>query len=444
MFRNRRKREAQPRVFSAVLRIHQLDSIPSTSTLLYVHWALPRVVSSDQQTGRTKSKPVEAGNVVQWHEDFATNVSIPSEPTDSSVLQPCVLRLSIRSERRRKAGFDQQGVVDIDLTDVADTGRISRSFLVHESLLNCTLKVSVRLHLKSGEAMFRPRATGTAGKAPLPLSTPSRGLEPGTTYSGGTAVQEGTDLPPATAADTDLPSGVPRNASALGAVAGANNGDAAPQYTLDDLEAVMAGKGRDRAFPSDVPVAGTKPVLQRAGNGMATGNHLAMPAFPADHSAFPRTMMANGVRDEIGAVLTKGDGDELLSLQRDVSNRDASLAPFPGYDPALRSRVLTSQPVSPPQALLRPGAVPPLSPRSPSGSVASKVLDYLAPEAVQSSVYEEMRLQRIRKQVSQEIVDTREPIANTIGRILEVRDAGSSEGHSIPPVVHRTLANLFA
>lgn len=437
MFRNRRRREALQRVFSVVLRIHQLDSIPSTSTSLYVQWALP-----DRQTGRTKSKPVEAGNLVQWHEDFSADVTMPSDPSDSSVLQPCVLRLFVRSERRRKAGFEQQGLVEIDLADVADTGRVSRSFLLRESPLNCTLKVSLRLHLKSGEAMFRSRSTNAADNNVLvPNETAPRGIRPlTTTGSSTTAVSGATDLHEMEAICTDLPSVSRSSASSASAASGAKYVDSMPLYTMGDLEAVVAGRDRGRGFGSDVPEVESKFVSQRSGNGTSTGSRLAVPPRRAEISPLSLAVMTEGSSARTGAP-TKFDDDKLPSLQRYDEQRHLHVTPPAKLDSALRCSV-SPEPLSPSQTLSQSRAGPPLSPRSPSGSVAAKVLDYLSPEAVQSSVYEDMRLQRIRKEVPPKIVETREPVAAVLGRVLESLGATSGEAHSTAQLARRSLGNL--
>lgn len=378
---------------------------------------------------------------MQWHEDFSVDVTMPSDPTDSSVLQPCVLRLFVRSERRRKAGFEQQGLVEIDLTDVAETGRVSRSFLLSESPLNCTLKVSVRLHLKSGEAMFRSRATNAPEKTVhVPNETAPRGVRPLTTNGSSSAVVPGeTDLHLMKAVRSDPPSVSRSSASSAGATSGAKFVDTAPSYTMSDLEAVVAGRDRDGAFANNIPEVESKLVSQRSGNEASFGNRRAAPPRRANISPLSLATLADESRARTG-VPTKSDDANLPGLHQDGLRHD-SLATTPSkLDSALRCAV-SPEPPSASQTLLQSRAGPPLSPRSPSGSVAAKVLDYLSPEAVQSSVYEEMRLQRIRNEVSPKIVETREPTVAVIGRILESLDASRSEAQSCGQMSRHGLGN---
>lgn len=168
MLRSRFRRTTD-RVFLVHLTVHQLDSIPSLHRLLYVHWRARRATPSE---GRTRSLAIEPGNVVVWNSATQFLITIPSEPTDASVLQPSPLTLQLRSERRSRwlatASYANEGAVHVDLSEVAALGFVSRNFLLQDSLLNTTLKLSIRVVHQSGDRIFRTQA---AAQAPQPSQT---------------------------------------------------------------------------------------------------------------------------------------------------------------------------------------------------------------------------------------------------------------------------------
>lgn len=147
------------RVFAVDLIVHQLDSIPEIHRLLYVHWRARRGVPAE---GRTPSLAVEPGNVVRWNAHIHFTIAIPADPADPTILQPAPLVLQLRSERRGRwlgtTSYQAEGTVEVDLSDAAAVGVVARNFLVQESLLNTTLKLTIRVTHQSGDKIFRTRA----------------------------------------------------------------------------------------------------------------------------------------------------------------------------------------------------------------------------------------------------------------------------------------------
>ncbi|CAN8073295.1 unnamed protein product [Agarophyton chilense] len=171
-----RFRSGPPRGFAVALTVHQLDSIPPIHQLLYVHWRARR---ASPQEGRTPSLPVEPGNVIRWGFHAHFTIPIHSDPADHTLLQPAQLLLQLRSERRARwvgAASSFEGTVTVDLAEVAAVGFLSRNYLVQGSLLNTTLKLSIRVTHKSGDKIFRtrtlPHISTTPGK-PCTPSTPA-------------------------------------------------------------------------------------------------------------------------------------------------------------------------------------------------------------------------------------------------------------------------------
>lgn len=153
-----RFRRPQERLFCVNLTVHQLDSIPVIHRQLYVYWRARRAQPSE---GRTPAQPVEAGNVVRWNISNEFSIVIPSEPGDPTLLQPAPFELQIRSERQTRwiatTTYQKEGRVELDLSEMAAAGVLSRNYLVQDSLLNMTLRLTIRVTHQAGDKIFRTR-----------------------------------------------------------------------------------------------------------------------------------------------------------------------------------------------------------------------------------------------------------------------------------------------
>lgn len=155
-----RFRRVQERVFKVNLTVHRLESIPAIHRDLFVHWSARRATPS---TGRTPSQRVEPGNVVNWNSTCVFNVTIPSEITDPTMLQPAPLTLQLRSEKTSRwisstSSYTPEGKVELDMSEIAALSKVSKNYLVQDSLLNTTLKVTIRVLHESGDKIFRTRS----------------------------------------------------------------------------------------------------------------------------------------------------------------------------------------------------------------------------------------------------------------------------------------------
>lgn len=240
-------RRGGEREFDVDLTVHRLNSIPVTHRMMFIHWRLARRdAASAAHYGFTESKPVEPGNVVTWESPIAFTARIGADPGDADALtlQKTVLQLQVRSERRSRIGvpsYNPEGVVEIDLADVAALGSLDKNFLVQESLLNATLHVSVRMRQISGDKVFRTRAAALAGTA-TPLQ-PSASTD---TLSVGAGVSA--------AATTSAPAGA--SDASLVSLAGAS------ARTLKTIRSVDSRQDRRVAPPS----MNTLPPLARTGS----------------------------------------------------------------------------------------------------------------------------------------------------------------------------------
>jgi hypothetical protein len=368
------------------------------------------------------------------------DVSIPGDVNDPSVLQPCVVRLSIRSERRRKAGYEQQGVVEIDLADVADSGRLSRSFLVHESLLNCTLKVSVRMQLKSGDAMFRRQGVVSGHLPSSVASTPPIRLVP-STASSSTSLKSSIIASPMRATEsTSSGPGSLLPVTILDASDSHRGTGRANSYALGDLEAAVS---RNHCGNIVGHVSEAEHFATQSGRVLSESEHTVSSLRRAEMQLLAAAQAGNR-----GNALTVRSSVSEPFVDDSFGSRGGSWAAARDAAPATRAQSgLRSDGVapnmSPPLSSLRSRSTTPLSPRSPSGSTsAAAVLDHLVPEAVQKDVYELVRLRRIRREVPKHIVDSRVPVAAVLDRILVKERSRSAAEQASAPRMPQALSSL--
>lgn len=143
------------RTFRVSLTVHRLNSIPPLHRLLYLFWRCRR---SSPPEGRTPSKAVEPGNIINFDTLITFALSIPADPTDPTLLPRTPLTLQLRSERRARwtgMGYRHEGVVEVDLADIAASGGVDRNYLVQDSMLNTTLKLCITVTHVSGDKIFR-------------------------------------------------------------------------------------------------------------------------------------------------------------------------------------------------------------------------------------------------------------------------------------------------
>lgn len=175
-----RFRRGPDRVFTVDLTVHRLESIPEIHRLLYVQWRTRKAFPAE---GRTPSSAVEPGNLIRWNTDFNFSITIPADPTDLTVLQPAPITFQLRSEQRTRwvgrMTYQDEGKVELDLAEVAAIGYLSRNYLVQDTRLNTTLKLSIRVTHRSGDKIFRTRTLPQLASATLlKSSTPSTPTPP--------------------------------------------------------------------------------------------------------------------------------------------------------------------------------------------------------------------------------------------------------------------------
>lgn len=296
-------RRAAEREFAVELTVHRLNSIPVTHRMMFIHWRLARrdAGTGAAHYGFTESRPVEPGNAVTWeaHVDFNARISADPADADALTLQRTPLQLQLRSERRSRIGvpsYNPEGVVEIDLADVAAAGTLNKHFLVQESLLNATLHVSLRMRQISGDKVFRTRNTllplPDPATVPADVPAPPPGIV--ATVSSTTAVPAigPAPLPPGVS-DSSLMSSLPPSTSTR-TLMGLRSLDSRAQVTLADRTRSSAnGLSRAGSFSRPPSLGAYSHMSSRS----ADISSLALAA--ADAAALDRTENEDATADAI-------------------------------------------------------------------------------------------------------------------------------------------------
>ncbi|XP_017048909.1 uncharacterized protein LOC108093398 isoform X1 [Drosophila ficusphila] len=171
---------------------------------------------------------------VEWNRSFEFPCKM-SANASTGVLDPCHLRVSIRKEMKGGRSYYKLGFIDLNLAEFAGAGLTSRRFLLEgydsrHRLDNSMLRVSIKMHMLSGDILF---------KAPTP-NLKSKQIKPSMDDLSNAATGVGLQTPTATA----LPS--------MGSGSG---GSAIP---LGGCGAVLGGVPSTQSLPGTRPVSTTK------------------------------------------------------------------------------------------------------------------------------------------------------------------------------------------
>ncbi|XP_046866695.1 protein FAM102A isoform X5 [Drosophila willistoni] len=130
---------------------------------------------------------------VEWNRSFEFPCKM-SANASTGVLDPCHLRISIRKEMKGGRSYYKLGFIDLNLAEFAGAGLTSRRFLLEgydsrHRLDNSMLRVSIKMHMLSGDILF---------KAPTP-NLKSKQNKPSTDDLANAATGVGLQTPTATA-----------------------------------------------------------------------------------------------------------------------------------------------------------------------------------------------------------------------------------------------------
>ncbi|KAH8390430.1 hypothetical protein KR215_001310 [Drosophila sulfurigaster] len=139
---------------------------------------------------------------VEWNRNFEFPCKM-SANASTGVLDPCHLRISIRKEMKGGRSYYKLGFIDLNLAEYAGAGLTSRRFLLEgydsrHRLDNSMLRVSIKMHMLSGDILFKAPTSSLKSKQCKPASAdddacsglqmPTAAVLPNIGSSGGAAI----------------------------------------------------------------------------------------------------------------------------------------------------------------------------------------------------------------------------------------------------------------
>uniref|UniRef100_H2Y4W9 C2 NT-type domain-containing protein n=2 Tax=Ciona savignyi TaxID=51511 RepID=H2Y4W9_CIOSA len=148
--------------FQVSLLVDELNLVPFVTEVLYCKVRLRSGGTYVDTTAREKVKD----HCVSWRSKFQYSCKMVADPS-TGMLDPCMVRISVRKELRGGRSAAKVGFVDLNLAEFAGSQHASRHCLLEgyddkNRLDNSILKVVVGMHLTSGDPCFKtPTARDT-------------------------------------------------------------------------------------------------------------------------------------------------------------------------------------------------------------------------------------------------------------------------------------------
>ncbi|XP_022226606.2 uncharacterized protein LOC111076884 isoform X2 [Drosophila obscura] len=216
--------------FNVEVQLQDLVEVALVNEVLFAKIRLLDGGSFQEYSSREEVK----NHRVEWNRSFEFPCKM-SANASTGVLDPCFLRISIRKEMKGGRSYYKLGFIDLNLAEFAGAGLTSRRFLLEgydsrHRLDNSMLRVSIKMHMLSGDILF---------KAPTP-SLKSKQTKPSMDDLTNAATGVGLQTPTATA----LPS-----------IGSGSGGNAIP---LGGSGATLGGVSSNQSLPGTRPVSATK------------------------------------------------------------------------------------------------------------------------------------------------------------------------------------------
>lgn len=98
-------------------------------------------------------------HTVKWGQKFEILCKM-SANASTGVLDPCTLRISVRKEIKGGRSYQKLGFIDLNLAEFAGSGLTSRRCLLEgydtrHRQDNSILKVAIKMHMLSGDILFK-------------------------------------------------------------------------------------------------------------------------------------------------------------------------------------------------------------------------------------------------------------------------------------------------
>eukprot|EP00002_Diphylleia_rotans_P034077 TRINITY_DN7296_c0_g3_i3.p1 TRINITY_DN7296_c0_g3~~TRINITY_DN7296_c0_g3_i3.p1 ORF type:complete len:237 (+),score=69.61 TRINITY_DN7296_c0_g3_i3:174-884(+) len=124
--------------FSVAFTIHEMTEVPLSSGVFYAKWKLKKGGKAEGATSH-----IEITNKrVSWelHEKLIMECDKMKE---SMMLDMMLIRISIRQEKNGGKSHTRLGIININASEFANLGNVTRKFLMQESRLNSPVKISI-------------------------------------------------------------------------------------------------------------------------------------------------------------------------------------------------------------------------------------------------------------------------------------------------------------
>ncbi|KAL5280303.1 hypothetical protein ACFFRR_004342 [Megaselia abdita] len=136
----------------------QLEELIEVALLSGVLFAKVRLLDGGSFQEYSSREHVQDHRVL-WNKNFEFPCKM-SANASTGVLDPCILRISIRKEIRGGRSYHKLGYIDLNLAEFAGSGLTSRRFLLEgydqrHRLDNSMLRVTIKLHMISGDILFK-------------------------------------------------------------------------------------------------------------------------------------------------------------------------------------------------------------------------------------------------------------------------------------------------
>lgn len=141
--------------FSVDLSLDELDKVPFLSAVLF-----SKIRLLDGGTFQEISKREEVKNhQVKWEQRFEFICKMTANAS-TGVLEPCILRISVRKEINGGRSYQKLGFIDLNLAEFAGSGMTLRRYLLEgyntrNRQDNSMLKLGIKMTMLSGDILFK-------------------------------------------------------------------------------------------------------------------------------------------------------------------------------------------------------------------------------------------------------------------------------------------------
>ncbi|XP_065343964.1 EEIG family member 2 isoform X4 [Cloeon dipterum] len=141
--------------FQVSLRLDELTAVPFVNAVLFA-----KVRLLDGGSFReTSSREEVTEHAVRWGANFRF-VCKMSANISTGILDPCLLRISVRKEVKGGRTFQKLGFIDLNLAEFAGAGEMTRRYLLEgydtkHRQDNSMLKVTIRMDMLAGDILFK-------------------------------------------------------------------------------------------------------------------------------------------------------------------------------------------------------------------------------------------------------------------------------------------------